>query len=140
MKPIIRMAYVCLIPLTIAAAGCENISLISRGDPLARDDARRDVDRNREVRQDRDPRDEIVGTVQRVDQDRQEIQLRTSDGQLTRIRYDLSTRVSHRDRDLRVDDLRNGDLVRVELGRDRGERYAELIRMNDRSDAGSSIR
>jgi hypothetical protein len=46
--------------------------------------------------------------------------------------------VSHRDRDLRVDDLRNGDLVRVELSRGRGERYAELIRMNDRSDVGSS--
>lgn len=139
MKPITRMAYACLIPLTIAAAGCENFSLISRGDPLARDDSRRDVDRNREAPRDRDQRDEIVGTVQRVDQDRQEIHLRTTDGQVT-IRYDLSTRVSHRDRDLRVDDLRNGDLVRVELSRGRGERYAELIRMNDRSDVGSSSR
>jgi hypothetical protein len=42
--------------------------------------------------------------------------------------------VYHRDRDLRVDDLRYGDLVRIELGPDlRGERYAELIRLNDRS-------
>jgi len=41
--------------------------------------------------------------------------------------------VSHRDRSLRVEDLRDGDLVLVEVARDaRGDQYAELIRMNDR--------
>jgi hypothetical protein len=143
MKPILRVAYVCLLPLTLAAAGCESISLISRPDPYARDDYRRDrdLDRNKEARQDRDwdrSRDEIAGTVQRVDPDRQEIQLRTTDGETTRIRYDLSTRVNHRGRDLRVEELRYGDLVRVELSRNRGERYAEVIRMNDRAELGSS--
>ena len=142
MKRMVRIAYVCLIPLTIAAAGCESVSLIDRGDPYARRDrGDRDVDRNREARRDRDgrgdrdlARDEVIGTVQRVDQDRQEIQLRNSDGQMMRIRYDRATRVYHRDRDLRVNDLRNGDLVRVELDSDnRGDRYAEVIRMNDRS-------
>jgi hypothetical protein len=143
MKQFSRVAYVCLIPLTLAAAGCESISLISRGDPLARDEQRRDrdLDRNREARRDGDRdrfRDEIVGTVQRVDPDRQELQLRTTDGESTRVRYDLSTRVSHRGRDLRVEELRYGDLVNVELSRNRGERYAAAIRMNDRADVGSS--
>jgi hypothetical protein len=74
-----------------------------------------------------------------VDQNRQEIQLRTTEGQFVRIRYDISTRVHQRDRDLRVDDLRYGDLVRIELGPDlQGERYAELIRLNDRPELGSS--
>jgi hypothetical protein len=145
MKKFVRMTYVCLLPLTLAAAGCETVSLINRDDPYARD--RRDIDRDREVRRDQDwqradrdrARDEIVGTVQRVDRDRREIQLRTTDGQLTWIKYEPSTRVYHRDGDLRVDELRYGDLVRVEVSRDnRGERYAELIRMNDRGDLGSS--
>jgi hypothetical protein len=143
MKPIFRMAYVGLLPLTLAAAGCESISLINRPDPYARDESRRDrdLDRNREARgdQDRDRfRDEVAGTVQRVDPDRQELQLRTTDGDTMRVRYDLSTRVSHRGRDLRVEELRYGDLVRVELSRNRGERYAEVIRMNDRAELGSS--
>jgi hypothetical protein len=144
MKRMVRVAYVCLLPLTLAAAGCDNIALIKRDDPFARDERRgRDLDPNRDVGRDRDSdraRDELVGTVERVDQDRQEIQLRTTDGQVTRVRYDLSTRVSNRDRDMRVDDLRYGDLVRIDLGRDRGERYAEVIRLNDRSDLGSSRR
>jgi hypothetical protein len=76
--------------------------------------------------------------VQRVDPDRQELQLRTTDGEITRVRYDLSTRVSQRGRDLRVEELRYGDLVNVELSRNRGERYAAVIRMNDRADLGSS--
>jgi hypothetical protein len=138
MKPIARMVCVCLLPTSLALAGCEGISLISRDDPLARD--RRDLDRSADVRGDREfdrYRDEVVGTVERVDPDRRELQLRTADGQLTRVRYDLSTRVSNRDRDMRVDELRYGDLVRVEFSRDRGERYAEVIRMNDRSQTGS---
>jgi hypothetical protein len=144
----VRMAYVCLFPLALAASGCESISLIKRGDPLARDDSRRGGYRDREPGRDpggwssgerEPPRAEIVGTVQRVDSNRQEIQLRTTEGQLLRIRYDLSTRVQQRDRDLRVDELRYGDLVRVELGADlQGERYAQLIRLNDRPELGSS--
>jgi hypothetical protein len=145
MRPIFRTAYVCLLPLTLTAAGCESISLISRPDPYARDERRdrdreRNLDRSGEVRRDQDwdrSRNEIAGTVQRVDPDRQEIELRAADGGLTRVRYDISTRVSYRDRDMRVEELRYGDLVRVELSRDRGERYAERIRMGDRADVGS---
>ena len=141
MKLFLRITSICLVPLSLTAAGCESISLISRADPMARNDRRdADIDRNRDVQRNRDldrSSDEIAGTVQRVDSDRQEIQVRTTDGQLTRIRYDISTRVSNRDRDMRVDDLRNGDLVRIELSnRDRGERYATVIRMNDRGDLG----
>jgi hypothetical protein len=122
--------------------GCESVSLIKRPDPYASDEYRnRDIDRSREVRRDQDfarSRDEVVGTVQRVDTDRQELQLRTADGDTMRIRYDISTRVAYRDREMRINDLRTGDLVRVELTSDRGERYAQFIRMGDRSDLGSS--
>ena len=140
MKPIVRLACAWLLAVAIAAAGCENISLVKREDPLAREEfgRERDIDRNSEVRRDLDRGgDQLTGSVQRVDIDRQEVQLRTTDGQLTRIRYDLSTRVVGGDRDMRVDHLRNGDLVRIELSRDRGERFAAFIRLHDRSDAGS---
>jgi hypothetical protein len=140
MNPFGRLACAWLLPVAIAAAGCENISLIKREDPLAREEfgRARDIDRNSELRRDLDRgRDQLTGSVQRIDIDRQEVQLRTTDGQLTRIRYDLSTRVVGHDRDMRVDDLRNGDLVRIELSRDRGERFAEFISLNTRADAAS---
>jgi hypothetical protein len=116
-----------LMALILAAAGCENISLIRREDPLAR----RDGDRNRDF--DRG-RQDVVGTVQRVDRDRREFQLRNSDGDVEWFKYDASTRMTGGDRDLRVEDLRYGDLVRVEFSTDGGGRYAEVIRVNDRSD------
>jgi hypothetical protein len=133
MKPMMRVACFGLMSLSLAAAGCESVSLVRRDDPFAG----RGVDRNRDVARDRDldiARDDIVGTVQRVDRDRREFQLRTSDGDLTWFRYDASTRVAGRDRDMRVEDMRYGDLVRVEYNDSRGARYAEVIRINDRSD------
>jgi hypothetical protein len=143
MKSIARVALLCLLPLSLAGFGCESISIIKRDDPFANDQYRRDrdIDRNQEARGDRNwdrAREEIVGTVQRVDANRREIQLRTTNGDIIPITYDLTTRVSNRDRDMRVEDLRYGDLVRIEFRRDRGERLAEVIRMNDRSDLGSS--
>jgi hypothetical protein len=133
MKPMFRVACMGLMALTLVAAGCENISLVRREDPFAR----RDGDRNRDLARDRDldrGRQDVVGTVQRVDRDRREFQLRNSDGDVEWFKYDASTRITGGDRDLRVEDLRYGDLVRVEFSTDRGGRYAEVIRVNDRSD------
>jgi len=49
------------------------------------------------------------------------------------VRYDPRTVVYDRDRELRVSDLRNGDEVSIQLGRDAGyDRYADVIRMSDR--------
>jgi hypothetical protein len=49
------------------------------------------------------------------------------------VKYDPHTVVYDRDRELRVADLRNGDEVSIQLGRDAGyDRYADVIRMSDR--------
>jgi hypothetical protein len=101
--------------------------------------ARSDVERGRYDRGDaRDrniPRDEIVGTIQRVDERDRKIELRTSDGRLTTVRYDSGTRVYNRDRELQVESLRRGDIILVQLDRDaRGDQYAYVIRMNDRQE------
>ena len=75
MKLVVRIAYLCLLPLSLAFVGCESVSLIKRPDPYANDEYRnRDIDRSREARRDQDfprARDGVVGTVQRVDPDRQ---------------------------------------------------------------------
>jgi hypothetical protein len=76
--------------------------------------------------------DEISGTVQRVDDSRQEILLRTRN-EVVVVKYDPRTAVYDRDRSLRPSDLRNGDEVTIQLGRDAGyDRYADVIRVSDR--------
>jgi hypothetical protein len=115
--------------LAAGALGCESVALMPRRDVDRRDT----VDRSPSNR-DRDSTREVVGTVERIDEAVREIHLRTSEeGRSVILKYDSRTIVSHRDRDLRVEDLRRGDLVLVDVARDaRGDQYAELIRMNDR--------
>ncbi|MGH7824237.1 MAG: hypothetical protein ACREQ7_03550 [Candidatus Binatia bacterium] len=128
-----------LFPMLLASWGCENIGLINRDAP----DRRGRVDRDRDYRGDgyRDrnlARDEVVGTVERIDDRRNEIHLRTTGGRTMVIQYDPDTNVSNRGRELRVRDLRRGDQILVRLDRNsRGEQYAELIRMNDRNSDAS---
>ena len=70
--------------------------------------------------------------MQRVDDSRREILVRTRT-EVVVVKYDPRTVVYERDRALRVSDLRNGDEVSIQLGRDAGyDRYADVIRMNDR--------
>ena len=133
-----RMAYSLALPLIMASAGCENIALMPRPDVDRGDiDRRSGIERGRDDRGDvydrSSPRDEIVGTVQRVDIRDKIIQLRTTEGQLIAIKFDPDTVMFSRERELPVDSLRYGDLVAVQLRRGpRGEQYADVIRMNDR--------
>jgi hypothetical protein len=119
--------------VAMAAVGCESVALLPRADVDQRDRAgtsdsnvgRIEHDRNRSA-------GEITGTVQRVDESRREILLRTRN-EVVVVKYDPRTVVYDRDRELRVADLRNGDEISIQLGRDAGyDRYADVIRMSDR--------
>jgi hypothetical protein len=134
-----QVAYSLALALIIVASGCESVAIMPRSDVDSRDVARGDSERGRYDRGDpRDrniPRDEIVGTVQRIDERDRKIELRTSDGRLTTIKYDSGTRVYSRDLEMQVESLRRGDIVLVQLDRDaRGDQYAYVIRMNDRQE------
>jgi hypothetical protein len=84
------------------------------------------------------PQNEIVGTVERIDKGRNEIQLRTTDARMVTIKYDPSTLVYNRDREVGIDALRPRDLILAKLSRGSGgEQYADVIRLNDRGDLGS---
>jgi hypothetical protein len=126
-----------VLALVLVGMGCENTALLGRRD-IDRGggyDRGREYDRGRDSRD--SARDEMVGTVERVDRGDREIHLRTSEARTAVIRYDSGTIVQHRGRDFRVEDLRSGDLVLVQVRRDsRGDRYADLIRLRDRDDVG----
>jgi hypothetical protein len=130
-----RTLIACALPLVLGASGCENIGLINWDDP-----DRRRVERDRDHRISRDSRDrnlgrdEVVGTVERVDDRNNELHIRTTEGRVTVVQFDSGTIVYDRDRELRVRDLRRGDQVLVRVDRNsRGDQYAGVIRMNDRS-------
>jgi hypothetical protein len=133
-----RLAGVALLGLVIGATGCESIALMPRPDI---DDPARRVERDRDIPRDSRsnvPRDELVGTVERVDKARNEIQLRTTDARVVTIKYDPSTLVYNRDREVGIDALRPRDLILARVSRGSGgEQYADVIRLNDRGDLGS---
>lgn len=123
----------------LVSSGCESIALLprpsidDRADVSRRDLDRRELERRPENRGDvaRPPAtDEVTGTVQKVDQNRREIQLRTTEGRMTIIKYDPATVVYNREREMPVDDLRYGDLILIKvLKNNRGEQFADLIRI-----------
>jgi hypothetical protein len=141
MKQKFRVKVLAVAPLMfmLTSAGCESIALLprqaidDRGDVSHRDLDRRELDRRPESRPEiARPRaaDELTGTVQKVDQNRREIQLRTTEGRMTVIKYDPATVVYNREREMPVDDLRYGDLILIKvIKNDRGEQYADLIRL-----------
>ena len=128
------MSKVCALMLPVITAwGCESIALMPRPDIDPRDVDRAGIERGSEARDRAASRDEIVGTVQRVDGNRREIHLRTTEGRMAVVKYEPATLVYSRDREVRVDSLRAGDLVLVQLNRNaRGEQYADVIRVDDR--------
>ena len=141
MKQKARTKLLAAAPLVIliSSTGCESIALLprptidDRGDVSRQDLDRRELDRRPESRGDvASPRgtDEVTGTVQKVDQNRREIQLRTTEGRMTVIKYDPATVVYNREREMPVDDLRYGDLILIKVVKNnRGEQYADLIRL-----------
>lgn len=120
----------------LLTGGCESIALLPRQSiegSLNRGDIDQ-RDRQRESRTDL-PRDragdEVTGTVQKVDQNRREIHLRTTDARMVIIKYDPATVVYSRDQEIVVDSLRYGDLILVKVVKNsRGEQYADLIRVS----------
>lgn len=123
-----------VLSLVLVGMGCENTALLGRPDV---DRGGGGYDRGRDYRGPDSARDEIVGTVERVDRGDREIHLRTSEARTAVVRYDSGTIVQHRGRDFRVEELRPGDLVLVQVRRDsRGDRYADVIRLRDRDDIG----
>ena len=138
MNSISRAAHFFALSLFIAASGCESVALMPRPDVDQTDNRRpssgRDLDqygqdqysRERETR----PRGEIVGTVERIDEVRREISVRTNDKRNVVFKYDPRTVVFDRDREFSVVDLRNGDVVRIEPSR--GD-YVDVIRLIEAS-------
>lgn len=138
MNSISRAAHFFTLSLFIAASGCESVALMPRPDVDQTDNRRpasgRDLDqsgqdqysRERETR----PRGEIVGTVERIDEVRREISVRTNDKRNVVFKYDPRTVVFDRDREFSVVDLRSGDLVRIEPSR--GD-YVDAIRLIEAS-------
>jgi len=104
--------------------GCESVSLVGRDPVEPRYGDRRDSDRRG---------DQVYGTIQGVNERRREIRVRTDDGSTAVVKYDSNTRVFDGRRDIRVDSLRSGDLVSIQLERSSGgEQYAGAIRVEDR--------
>jgi len=125
MHSIDRRVFLCAFAL-LFAAGCERVALLPRQDIDVRHD--QSAAAPERYARDREPpaRAEVVGTVERVDDVRREIYLRTNDRRNVVLKYDPSTVVIDRDREFSVVDLRSGDLVRAEPGR--GE-YVDVIRI-----------
>jgi len=124
----------------LVMGGCESVALMPRPDldetGVSGNRADRDAGVGR-VGSEHD-RGEVTGIVQRVDEARREIHLRTGERSVIVFRYDPRTVIYGRDRDLPVEDLRSGDEIAVRPGASSGyERYADVIRMIDqKSDAG----
>jgi hypothetical protein len=135
----IKMIVVLLLFFLFTSVGCESIALMPRPTIDDRADiSRRDLDRggpergpeNRAELPRQRATDEVTGTVQKVDQNRQEIQLRTTEGRMIVIKYDPATAVYSREREIPVDSLRYGDLILVKVVKNtQGEQYADLIRL-----------
>lgn len=125
MHSINRSISLCALVLLLTA-GCESVALMPRPDIDDRtgSDSAAQQDRYARDRAAPRPRGEVVGTVERVDDIRREIHLRTDDRRNVVLKYDPSTVVIDRDRQFSVVDLRSGDFVRAEPSR--GE-YVDVI-------------
>jgi translation initiation factor IF-1 len=115
--------YLSLLVVFIAIlAGCENIALMPRPSLDAPD-----------------PPTTITAMINGIDQQRQEIYLRTARNQHYVVNYTANTRVTDRDKKLAVNDLRTGDQVRVNV-RDNPDRriYADDIILESVGAPGAS--
>jgi hypothetical protein len=131
MHSINRGMTLCALALLLAA-GCESVALMPRPDidDRAGNGRAAQPDRYAHDRAAPQSRGEVVGTVERVDDIRREIHLRTDDRRNVVLKYDPSTLVLDRDRQFSVGDLRSGDFVRAEPSR--GE-YVDVIHILEAS-------
>jgi hypothetical protein len=133
--PAVTYGYRLVLLITIfTAVGCGSIAV-----PPQPDVDRREIERTPPVERTPDLRDsakvEIIGTVERVDKIKNEIQLRTTEAKVIVIKYDPATRVYSREREVGIEGLRLRDLILVRVAKTpRGDQYADLIRLNDRKE------
>jgi len=81
-------------------------------------------------------KEEVVGTVERVDRVKNEIRLRTTEAKVIVVKYDPNTRVYSRDREVGISALRPRDLILIRGWKtSESERYTDLIRLNDRDES-----
>lgn len=110
----------------LIASGCQSTALRPRPD----------VEQKRIERE--AVKEEIIGTVERVDRTNNEIRLRTTEAKVIIIKYEPTTRVYIREREVGIDALRARDLILIRASKtSRGEQYADLIRLNDRDEPAS---
>jgi hypothetical protein len=125
---VVSANYVVLLVAIFMASGCETIA--PRPQP---DVDRRGIERTPDDRG--SAKDEIIGTVERVDRTSNEIRLRTTEAKVIVIKYDPATRVYSREREVGIEALRPRDLILVRVAKtSRGEQLADLIRLNDRKE------
>lgn len=123
--------YIVLLVFILAVTGCESIALSPRPDMGSRG-IERAPDGSGIAKE------EIIGTVERVDRTNNEIQLRTTEAKVIVIKYDPATRVYSREREVGIEALRARDLILARVSKtSRGDSYADLIRLNDREETGS---
>ena len=131
---------IILLGFIFTAVGCASIAV-----PPQPDVDRREIERTPPVEQtppvERTPdardsaKTEIIGTVERVDKIKNEIQLRTTEAKVIVIKYDPATLVYSRERQVGIQALRLRDLILVRVAKTpQGEQYADLIRLNDRKE------
>ena len=135
---------IILLLAIFAASGCESIALRPQPDVDRRGIERTPDDRGSPTPDDPgiptpddrgSARDEIIGTVERVDRTSNEIRLRTTEAKVIVIKYDPATRVYSREREVGIEALRPRDLILVRVAKTpQGEQYADLIRLNDRKE------
>jgi hypothetical protein len=125
---VVSANYVVLLVAIFMASSCETIA--PRPQP---DVDRRGIERTPDDRG--SAKDEIIGTVERVDRSSNEIRLRTTEAKVIVIKYDPATRVYSREREVGIEALRPRDLILVRVAKtSRGEQLADLIRLNDRKE------
>jgi hypothetical protein len=108
--------------LPIFLAGCEDVALIGR--PVL--DARSRADNN-----------ELVGTVEEADHNRQELYLRTEGGQSQVLIYTDRTRIVLNGEEIPASRLNRGDVLEVRMhGAADGRTLANSIRLRESSSTG----
>src|SRR5262245_13530077 len=133
--PEVTYCYRLVLLITIlTAVGCGSIAV-----PPQPDVDRREIERTPPVERTPDVRDstktEIIGTVERVDKIKNEIQLRTTEAKVIVIKYDPATLVYSREQQVGIEALRPRDLILVRVVKtSQGEQHADLIRLNDRKE------
>ena len=131
MKKTLHLSPGCyLVPLLVifAALGCESIAPRPRPDT-----GQRAIERSPDGRE--SAKDEIIGTVEKINTASNEIQLRTTEAKVIVIKFDPATRVYSREREVGIQALRPRDLILVRVAKTPGgDQYADLIRLNDRTE------